>query len=188
MECGVLSGLLSEVVFTMVLRISPKHSDYPQNILWYQFGRTSPSSVALLLGNALLYLILSTDIYYRLIEQRIGEKWAALRGRTIQDCVRIYLTVARKWPYFGAKLFSARVSRWFYCQLMIEWISLQLAHTGPARLLLTISKLARSVVSSLCFYGAHCERWWPTGKIWIWMTGHSCACAAVPVERPLSCF
>ncbi len=46
----------------------------------------------------------------RLIEQRIAEKWAALRGRSVQDCVRIFLTVARKWPFFGAKLFSAKVS------------------------------------------------------------------------------
>uniref|UniRef100_X2B6P0 PH domain-containing protein n=1 Tax=Capitella teleta TaxID=283909 RepID=X2B6P0_CAPTE len=41
----------------------------------------------------------------------ITEKWVALRAKNLQDCVRIYLTVVRKWPYFGAKLFSATVSR-----------------------------------------------------------------------------
>ena len=45
-----------------------------------------------------------------MLEQRVAEKWNALRGRSVQDCVRINLTVARKWPFFGAKLFSARVS------------------------------------------------------------------------------
>ena len=38
----------------------------------------------------------------------LRDKWVNLRGRSIQECVRIYLTVTRKWPYFGAKLFSAR--------------------------------------------------------------------------------
>ncbi|OWK10827.1 hypothetical protein Celaphus_00005655 [Cervus elaphus hippelaphus] len=32
----------------------------------------------------------------------------ALRGHSAADCVRIYLTVARKWPFFGAKLFLAK--------------------------------------------------------------------------------
>lgn len=34
----------------------------------------------------------------------------ALRGHSAADCVRIYLTVARKWSFFGAKLFAAKVS------------------------------------------------------------------------------
>jgi len=33
----------------------------------------------------------------------------ALRGHSAADCVRIYLTVARKWSFFGAKLFAAKV-------------------------------------------------------------------------------
>ena len=37
------------------------------------------------------------------------DKWIGHRGRSQQDCVRIYLTVARKWQFFGAKLFSARM-------------------------------------------------------------------------------
>ncbi|XP_064600082.1 pleckstrin homology domain-containing family H member 1-like isoform X2 [Liolophura sinensis] len=35
------------------------------------------------------------------------ERWQALKGRGTQDCVRVYLTVARKWPFCGAKLFCA---------------------------------------------------------------------------------
>ncbi|XP_041038851.1 pleckstrin homology domain-containing family H member 2 isoform X2 [Carcharodon carcharias] len=40
--------------------------------------------------------------------QRLSTKWVALRGRSAADCVRIYFTVARKWPFFGAKLFATK--------------------------------------------------------------------------------
>ncbi len=39
----------------------------------------------------------------------ITDKWTALKGRSIADCVRIYLTCTRKWPFFGAALFHAKV-------------------------------------------------------------------------------
>ncbi|XP_029316341.1 LOW QUALITY PROTEIN: pleckstrin homology domain-containing family H member 1 [Cottoperca gobio] len=38
----------------------------------------------------------------------LATKWSMLRGCSAPECVRIYLTVARKWPLFGAKLFSAK--------------------------------------------------------------------------------
>uniref|UniRef100_A0A1A8MR31 Pleckstrin homology domain containing, family H (With MyTH4 domain) member 1 n=1 Tax=Nothobranchius pienaari TaxID=704102 RepID=A0A1A8MR31_9TELE len=38
----------------------------------------------------------------------LATKWSMLRGCSASECVRIYLTVARKWPLFGAKLFSAK--------------------------------------------------------------------------------
>uniref|UniRef100_A0A7M4FC65 Pleckstrin homology, MyTH4 and FERM domain containing H2 n=1 Tax=Crocodylus porosus TaxID=8502 RepID=A0A7M4FC65_CROPO len=41
--------------------------------------------------------------------QRLSTRWMALRGHSAADCVRIYLTVARKWSFFGAKLFVAKV-------------------------------------------------------------------------------
>uniref|UniRef100_A0A8C6UW39 Pleckstrin homology domain containing, family H (with MyTH4 domain) member 2 n=1 Tax=Neogobius melanostomus TaxID=47308 RepID=A0A8C6UW39_9GOBI len=43
----------------------------------------------------------------RQLLQRLAARWASLRGRSSSECVRIYLTVARKWPFFGAKLFEA---------------------------------------------------------------------------------
>uniref|UniRef100_A0A8B9RDQ9 Pleckstrin homology domain containing, family H (with MyTH4 domain) member 1 n=1 Tax=Astyanax mexicanus TaxID=7994 RepID=A0A8B9RDQ9_ASTMX len=46
----------------------------------------------------------------RELAERLAAKWSVLRGCTASECVRIYLTVARKWPLFGAKLFSAKVS------------------------------------------------------------------------------
>ncbi|XP_066530729.1 pleckstrin homology domain-containing family H member 1 [Hoplias malabaricus] len=42
------------------------------------------------------------------LAERLAAKWSVLRGCTAAECVRIYLTVARKWPLFGAKLFSTK--------------------------------------------------------------------------------
>ncbi|XP_047378556.1 pleckstrin homology domain-containing family H member 2 isoform X2 [Sciurus carolinensis] len=44
----------------------------------------------------------------RQLYQRLSTRWMALRGHNAADCVRIYLTVARQWPFFGAKLFLAK--------------------------------------------------------------------------------
>ncbi|XP_054721007.1 uncharacterized protein CG43867-like [Uloborus diversus] len=40
--------------------------------------------------------------------ESIKEKWSGLRGRSVMDCVRIYLNCARRWSLCGAKLFSAK--------------------------------------------------------------------------------
>ncbi|XP_063217815.1 uncharacterized protein CG43867 isoform X3 [Bacillus rossius redtenbacheri] len=45
----------------------------------------------------------------RELQEKLTDKWASLKGRSLLDCVRIYLTCARKWPLFGAALFQARV-------------------------------------------------------------------------------
>ncbi|XP_017332438.2 pleckstrin homology domain-containing family H member 1 isoform X1 [Ictalurus punctatus] len=44
----------------------------------------------------------------RELAERLATKWSVLQGCTAAECVRIYLTVARKWPLFGSKLFSAK--------------------------------------------------------------------------------
>nr|DBA27194.1 TPA: hypothetical protein GDO54_011362 [Pyxicephalus adspersus] len=49
-----------------------------------------------------------TEEQLRQLQQRLGSRWMALRGHSASDCVRIYLTVARKWAYFGATLFPAK--------------------------------------------------------------------------------
>ncbi|XP_049943352.1 uncharacterized protein CG43867 [Schistocerca serialis cubense] len=43
------------------------------------------------------------------LQDVLAEKWSSLRGRTVLDCVRIYLTCTRKWSLFGASLFQARL-------------------------------------------------------------------------------
>lgn len=40
------------------------------------------------------------------LQAKLLAKWRALKGRTQLDCVRIYLTCTRKWPFFGATLFQ----------------------------------------------------------------------------------
>ncbi|GCB80032.1 hypothetical protein scyTo_0016087 [Scyliorhinus torazame] len=44
----------------------------------------------------------------RQLSDRLATKWMLLRGCSGAECVRIYLTVARKWSLFGAKLFTAK--------------------------------------------------------------------------------
>ncbi|TRY88747.1 hypothetical protein DNTS_029676 [Danionella cerebrum] len=48
-----------------------------------------------------------TEDQMRELMQTLSTRWASLRGRSSSDCIRIYLTVARKWTFFGAKLFEA---------------------------------------------------------------------------------
>ncbi|XP_070500154.1 uncharacterized protein CG43867 isoform X4 [Chironomus tepperi] len=42
------------------------------------------------------------------LQEVLASKWALLKGRSVIDCVRIYLTCARKWSFFGASLFQAK--------------------------------------------------------------------------------
>ncbi|XP_067901278.1 pleckstrin homology domain-containing family H member 2 isoform X2 [Heterodontus francisci] len=49
-----------------------------------------------------------TDEQLKQLRQQLSTKWMALRGRAAADCVRIYFAVARKWPFFGAKLFATK--------------------------------------------------------------------------------
>ncbi|XP_075060247.1 pleckstrin homology domain-containing family H member 2 isoform X1 [Mixophyes fleayi] len=49
-----------------------------------------------------------TEEQLRQLHQRLATRWMALRGHSASDCVRIYLTVARKWTFFGATLFPAK--------------------------------------------------------------------------------
>ncbi|XP_029454707.1 pleckstrin homology domain-containing family H member 1 [Rhinatrema bivittatum] len=49
-----------------------------------------------------------TPEQFRHLADRLSTKWLVLRGCSTPECIRIYLTVARKWPLFGAKLFTAK--------------------------------------------------------------------------------
>lgn len=42
------------------------------------------------------------------LQDVLSIKWSLLKSRSTLDCVRIYLTCCRKWPYFGAGLFQAK--------------------------------------------------------------------------------
>lgn len=51
------------------------------------------------------------DVHFRRLEQRVADAWMLLRGKGSVDCVRVYLVVARKWAFYGAKLFAAKVKK-----------------------------------------------------------------------------
>uniref|UniRef100_A0A7N8XPN4 Pleckstrin homology domain containing, family H (with MyTH4 domain) member 1 n=1 Tax=Mastacembelus armatus TaxID=205130 RepID=A0A7N8XPN4_9TELE len=53
------------------------------------------------------------------LTERLATKWSMLRGCSASECVRIYLTVARKWPLFGAKLFSAKVYVYYVYKVVL---------------------------------------------------------------------
>ena len=52
---------------------------------------------------------LSCFLCHRSLRSLLADRWRALRGRTTEDCVRTYLTVVRKWPFCGARLFHVQV-------------------------------------------------------------------------------
>ncbi|XP_060781577.1 pleckstrin homology domain-containing family H member 2 [Neoarius graeffei] len=61
--------------------------------------------------------------FLRQLNERISARWASLRGRSTSECVRIYLTVARKWPFFGAKLFEAEPQSPSSLQSTRAWVA-----------------------------------------------------------------
>ncbi|GAB0190501.1 pleckstriny domain-containing family H member 1 [Grus japonensis] len=52
----------------------------------------------------------STPEQLRQLADRLATKWMVLQGCSPPECIRIYLTVARKWPLFGTKIFAAKVT------------------------------------------------------------------------------
>ncbi|KAK0096586.1 hypothetical protein PV326_005047 [Microctonus aethiopoides] len=52
-----------------------------------------------------------TSNQLRELQEKLQEKWIGLRGRSVVDCVRIYLTCTRKWPFFGATLYQAKLKQ-----------------------------------------------------------------------------
>ncbi|XP_042294777.1 pleckstrin homology domain-containing family H member 1 isoform X2 [Sceloporus undulatus] len=77
-------------------------------------GGSSPSKMQHLLQQVLdkfypkRYKHSTSSEQLRRLADRLATKWMVLQGCSLQECVRIYLTVARKWPLFGAKLFTAK--------------------------------------------------------------------------------
>lgn len=79
----------------------------------------------------------------------IKEKWLLLKGRSVLDCVRIYLNCARKWSFCGAKLFSAKMKSG-------DQISVWLAVTEDSIALLdyvTMQVIARYPYSGVITFG-----------------------------------
>ncbi|KAM4853433.1 pleckstrin homology domain-containing family H member 1 [Thomomys bottae] len=59
----------------------------------------------------------------RHLADMLSTKWAALQGCSPPECIRIFLTVARKWPFFGAKLFAAQPAQLSSKENTLVWIA-----------------------------------------------------------------
>ena len=59
-----------------------------------------------------------SDYDQSVLESYLIEKWVSLRGKSVHDCVRIYLNCTRKWQFFGAQLFSVQVSTYYVLRII----------------------------------------------------------------------
>ncbi|XP_063625085.1 uncharacterized protein CG43867 [Cydia splendana] len=85
----------------------------------------------------------------REVEEKLRSKWTALKGRSTSDCVRIYLNCTRKWPFFGATLFQARIKQ---PDLSMAWLAV--SEDGVTVLeLASMSVIGRYALSSIGLFG-----------------------------------
>ncbi|XP_063894546.1 uncharacterized protein CG43867 isoform X9 [Helicoverpa armigera] len=83
------------------------------------------------------------------VEEKLRSKWVALKGRSTADCVRIYLNCTRKWPFFGATLFQARIKQ---PDLSMVWLAV--SEEGVTVLeLASMSVIGRYALSSIGLFG-----------------------------------
>ncbi|XP_043844302.1 pleckstrin homology domain-containing family H member 1 [Dromiciops gliroides] len=59
----------------------------------------------------------------RHLADALASKWTTLQGCSSTECIRIYLTVARKWSLFGAKLFAAQTTQLSTKGNTLVWIA-----------------------------------------------------------------
>uniref|UniRef100_A0A2A4K8Q0 Plekhh1 n=1 Tax=Heliothis virescens TaxID=7102 RepID=A0A2A4K8Q0_HELVI len=83
------------------------------------------------------------------VEEKLRSKWVALKGRSSADCVRIYLNCTRKWPFFGATLFQARIKQ---PDLSMVWLAV--SEEGVTVLeLASMAVIGRYALSSIGLFG-----------------------------------
>ncbi|XP_059044830.1 uncharacterized protein CG43867 isoform X3 [Achroia grisella] len=83
------------------------------------------------------------------VEEKLRSKWIALKGRSTADCVRIYLNCTRKWPFFGATLFQARIKQ---PDLSMVWLAV--SEEGVTVLeLASMSVIGRYALNSIGLFG-----------------------------------
>ncbi|CAH0400051.1 unnamed protein product [Chilo suppressalis] len=83
------------------------------------------------------------------VEEKLRSKWIALKGRSTADCVRIYLNCTRKWPFFGATLFQARIKQ---PDLSMVWLAV--SEDGVTVLeLASMAVIGRYALNSIGLFG-----------------------------------
>ncbi|XP_031629061.1 uncharacterized protein CG43867 isoform X3 [Contarinia nasturtii] len=83
------------------------------------------------------------------LQEKVVSKWILLKGRTTIDCVRIYLTCCRKWPFFGATLFQAKPR---HSDQAIAWLAVSEDSLNVLELS-TMASLAKYPYSSVMTFG-----------------------------------
>ena len=83
------------------------------------------------------------------LQEVLAIKWSLLKGRSIFDCVRIYLTCCRKWPFFCAALFQAKPR---HSDQAMAWLAVS-EDALTVLELSTMTPLARYQYSSIMTFG-----------------------------------
>ncbi|XP_054652692.1 pleckstrin homology domain-containing family H member 1 isoform X2 [Dunckerocampus dactyliophorus] len=89
------------------------------------------------------------------LSERLAAKWSTLRGCSAPECVRIYLTVARRWPLFGAKLFSVKAVPPSPHEQGPAWLAVN--EDGLCVLDYTMHTLASYAYQSVITFGGCCD-------------------------------
>lgn len=83
------------------------------------------------------------------LQEILSSKWTLLKGRSTLDCVRIYLTCCRKWPFFGASLFQAKPR---HADQGMAWLAVSEDALSVLELS-SMAPLARYTYSSIMTFG-----------------------------------
>ncbi|XP_052855833.1 uncharacterized protein CG43867 isoform X2 [Drosophila gunungcola] len=86
------------------------------------------------------------------VQELLVSKWMLLKGRSTLDCVRIYLTCCRKWPYFGACLFQAKPRQSPDTNTPVAWLAVAEDALNVLELS-TMAPVARYPYSSVMTFG-----------------------------------
>ena len=106
--CGLVSYYFSFSLFSGRFTLSLS-STFPLVCVAFPFCTSlSPVLWALSPGDSFLTKDLFSS-FLRSLTLRMAEKWSTLHGWNQKECVDRYLENARRWPFFGCKLFQAQV-------------------------------------------------------------------------------
>ncbi|XP_061752235.1 pleckstrin homology domain-containing family H member 1 isoform X2 [Nerophis ophidion] len=89
------------------------------------------------------------------VGERLAAKWSKLGGCSRSECVRTYLTVARSWTLFGAKLFSVKPVNSVPRQQSPAWLAVN--EDGLRVLDCTMHTLASHAYQSVVTFGGCCD-------------------------------
>uniref|UniRef100_A0A336LP84 CSON015304 protein n=1 Tax=Culicoides sonorensis TaxID=179676 RepID=A0A336LP84_CULSO len=90
---------------------------------------------------------------FKELQDCLTTKWLLLKGKSVVDCVRIYITCARKWQYFGATLFQAQPR---HSDLAMTWLAV--AEDALSVLeLSSMAPLARYSYDNILTFGGHLD-------------------------------